>query len=792
MRNAMVIFLLAATVGAAEPRTANESLEIARGQVEQGQLEDAWETLDEALEAYPKDVRLCIALGDVFLQLASGGQDASAISNYYFDAERMYDAALTADPKSADAVFGKARANFSLSGMVAGSKQKAAAAVSRCLALDPAHRGALALKGHLLYGERKYAEAARCYERAERDVTVSVRIGHCAYAQGKSEEAKKGYIEALRRHPDSDIPIRSGLYHLAGKDWRKTVDLLCEATDVAPQSVPAWFYLGYAHYTRKDWEPAIYAFGKAGELDPKYSNAHYYRGAAMVQHGDGDRAFRPLRRALQANPAHREAADAFDRQIRAARRRNGKFMWLYDQLLELAPDNPWIRNNYAYSLRDRAEMSGAANTAEIPDALRRMLRRSAEVYEQAARLRPDDPQIQSDTGLIHEFYPAIHDDKKAAAYFTRALDLTDSRYRDALNGLIRLCERTRDWKILHQYTSEAAAAFAGGERGLYPTEAGEILPTSDLGTKLLRAEVESALALAKYCLFHAGTGRKLMVPVVREERGDVPQGWRIVRPASEPRGQPVKLFLDLTPGAAHSYKARVTSREGVAGTAMQRSTRTFETRLVVDDVEERGIRTTWTSVGDDAVGEGCLIARVNKAGRVRDVEAIDVANVRLEPKVAAAMRLAIVPLPERPVRVGETWPVPLGSAMVFDSVLPMWDAEVRGEAYQTLVGFESVDGEECARIQMVFAATIRSRSLMMARHMGRRTGTLYVKGSCVILHGRDGHARRIVWNKQQWCRFDPPKNKPKLPPRLAAMAKAGLLREAEMRRSSTWEFNGSR
>jgi len=89
---------------------------------------------------HPADARLHLALGDVFLRMGRQeqrrGADGTTITNFYLDAERQYDAALAADPQSKDAVYGKARVNYEVSGTVAGAKRKAAALVSRCLAMD--------------------------------------------------------------------------------------------------------------------------------------------------------------------------------------------------------------------------------------------------------------------------------------------------------------------------------------------------------------------------------------------------------------------------------------------------------------------------------------------------------------------------------------------------------------------------------------------------------------------------------------------------------------------------------
>jgi len=190
-----------------------------------------------------------------------------------------------------------------------------------------------------------------------------------------------------------------------------------------------------------------------------------------------------------------------------------------------------------------------------------------------------------------------------------------------------------------------------------------------------------------------------------------------------------------------------------------------------------------------------VVARLDAAGRIREgsVEAIDVGDVRIEPTVARALHMGVVPLPDRPVRVGETWAVPLEPAIVCDTLVPLSDAEIRAEAYQTLAGFETVDGAKCARIEMVFAATIRSNTLKLARHMRALPGTIIVKGTCVLLHGLDGHTRRITWKKSQRCTFDRGNAKakrPALPPGLPPGARIMGVDALELHRESTWETIG--
>ena len=431
-------------------------LVLADALVAQSEPEEAWTELEKAIEIVPTDGRLDLKLADVYVTLAlkeqQGSKDGTTIRNFYLDAETMYGDALKKNPKLVAALYGTAFVHFSLMNVEEGRKQKARKALADCLALDKAYAKAHALQALIFYGEQKYDVARDKYEVAlkldQSDPVNYLRLGHCYALLKQTDKAKEWYIAALKEHPGYIAAIGSGLNYLAGKTWAKRLPYFKDAVTAAPKSYAAWFYYGYALTRQERWEDALAAFQKASQLTPDNAQYLYYIGLSYESTGEPGKALDFYRKALKVAPNYGEAAGRFQMIAFSGRQRDfARMEKLSEELLKLAPEAGYLMNNYALVLRDWSQAAGATRPTPPTQALRR-IRRSSEVYEMAAKILPDDPQIQSDTGLLFEFYPAIRDDKKAEAYFLRSLELSDFTYRDAWSGMRRLCMRTKNYVLL--------------------------------------------------------------------------------------------------------------------------------------------------------------------------------------------------------------------------------------------------------------------------------------------------------------------------------------------------------
>ena len=289
------------------------------------------------------------------------------------------------------------------------------------------------------------------------------------------------------------MAILSGLFNLSGKKWTTATPYMREATVAAPNSSRAWYYLGYCEFVNNRFGPALDAFRKSNRIKPKDAVVLYLMGFSKEKLGDGAAALDFYRKSLKAAPNYTEPAARFEGIIIGMRDDMDEVEKLYEELITLAPNNGWIHNNYGLLLRNWSEQRGAAKQENPPAEVRRRIKRSGEVYEVAASLLPNEPQIQSDCGLLFEFYPANRDLEKAKNYFSRSLDIGDYTYRDAWSGLHRACHATNDWEMLKDYAEGVIGSLE--DRGKHA-----VAPVGASTPRELKSETPRMLAQAKKAL----------------------------------------------------------------------------------------------------------------------------------------------------------------------------------------------------------------------------------------------------------------------------------------------------
>ena len=460
---------------------------------------EAWTAIEGAMEKNPTAAALSLKLGDIFIKMAEKERrttnDGTTITNYYLDAERMYEETLKKDAGSADAVYGMAYVNFFLS-----KRDKAKKYIAQCLGLKKDHAKCLHLQAFMFYGDKKYPEAERIYEVAlkldDSDPVNMVRYGHSFYAQGKRDQAKAAYINALKRHPDNETAIVSGLYYLAGKKYGTMIPMLKEAGQIAPKSRHVWFHLGYGEFFANNFDAAESAFRRAAALKKNDARAVYWLGYSLEKKGNANGALKQYRAALKLSPDYTAPAGRFEGILRSKRNDIDAAEKLYEELVKLAPTYGWGMNNYALLLRDWAEARGAARQANPAREVQKRIKRSGEVYEMAAAVLTKEAQVQSDCGLLFEFYPCNRDDKKAERYFSEALVISEWTYRDAWSGIWRLCKRTKNWEVLKDHAEGVVGALEG--RGLHA-----VAPVGGSAPREVKNQTPGMIAQAKAAIREA-------------------------------------------------------------------------------------------------------------------------------------------------------------------------------------------------------------------------------------------------------------------------------------------------
>ena len=115
----------------------------------------------------------------------------------------------------------------------------------------------------------------------------------------------------------------------------------------------------------------------------------------------------------------------------------------------------------------------------------------------AAAILTKSAQIQSDCGLLFEFYPCNRNDKKAEMYFSEALVISEWTYRDAWSGIWRLCKRTKNWEVLKDHAEGVVGALEG--RGLHA-----VAPVGGSVPKEVKNQTPGMLAQAKAAIRDSG------------------------------------------------------------------------------------------------------------------------------------------------------------------------------------------------------------------------------------------------------------------------------------------------
>ena len=127
-------------------------------------------------------------------------------------------------------------------------------------------------------------------------------------------------LEALHtQHPhDPDVAINLGGALILQRKWDQAVRVLLPAARQNRQNAMLWVNLAAAQLGRletagpKQQQQAITAYEQALRADPKAPNVHYHLGLIYKEQGNWSRAAALFQRALEVNPADKDAQQWLD------------------------------------------------------------------------------------------------------------------------------------------------------------------------------------------------------------------------------------------------------------------------------------------------------------------------------------------------------------------------------------------------------------------------------------------------------------------------------------------------
>jgi hypothetical protein len=260
-----------------------------------------------------------------------------------------------------------------------------------------------------------------------------------------------------------------------------------------------------------------------------------------------------------------------------------------------------------------------------------------------------------------------------------------------------------------------------------------------------------ALALAAPLLWAQGAE----APTQKTPEAEPEAEWRIEKPESNPTGDPVELKLALEPGMAHVMDVGMEMEMQNPQMPVQMET-DVAARMEVKSRAEEGTYnvempfkiTRMTMNGQDMTAMlGGMLNNPKISGKMTSKGRIVKGSIAAEgiqgpmkEQMGKQMEGMFTPLPDKPVRVGETWSQPTELFARRFATAGIEGAKIEGDVYQTLVAIEERDGVQCARIKGVFALRISGDNLKLQGGMVGQ-GEIVMKGEGYVLHGLDGYTR---------------------------------------------------
>ena len=267
--------------------------------------------------------------------------------------------------------------NVGLSHLAMGSMARAEESFRAALAIEPQQTAALTNLARMLLRLARYAEAAALLAGVGPAAPASL-VSLRAQAEQRLSEvsgAPAGTVEALLQ--EAERSFARGEHTEAETTWRN-------ALAIDPGHPEALFHLGNRERELGEHAQAIARYEQALARAPGHVGVLNNLGLALEATGETARAEACYREVLATDPQHTHAL-ANLANLLSAREEARETVAVYDRLFAIRRDLPapvWIRR--AMAQNKAQDIAGAI-----------------ESYREAARLAPDDMQVQLHLGTLH-------------------------------------------------------------------------------------------------------------------------------------------------------------------------------------------------------------------------------------------------------------------------------------------------------------------------------------------------------------------------------------------------------
>lgn len=259
----------------------------------------------------------------------------------------------------------------------AGDRERAAAAFTAMLALEPAYTPALVWLGdvQLDLGRNDDAQAtfAKALAQAPDSAAVLFGAGRAAIARGAHAEALSYLEHAQQLDPNAsaiNYPLAmtyrrmgsadraAALLQKAGGVAPAMPDPLLRSTEVVLNSAVAHESVGMAALRAQDWAGAIAAFRRGLAVAPDDPSLRYWMASAMIASGDAAGAEREFREVVRRHPdyakAHFSLGAIADQRGQRAEAQRG-----YEAAVRYAPNMPDARVRLGATLQAQGQLRDA-------------------------------------------------------------------------------------------------------------------------------------------------------------------------------------------------------------------------------------------------------------------------------------------------------------------------------------------------------------------------------------------------------------------------------------------------
>ena len=267
------------------------------------------------------------------------------------------------------------------------------------------------LRGIAEINRQKYSDAEqdarKAMDRAPQDARPYVQMGNIHLAQKHFDQAVGFYQQALDRDPSSSDAL-SGVMntYFAAKQPEKAIAAANAQIARFPNNSNFYDLLGTALFNgRKDLPAAEAALRKAIELDKNNTDALEKLGKVQIQAGSADQALALYQQSIKDHPGE-VGFYILSGELFEAKQDWDHAKAMYQQALNIQPDNPLAANNLAYVM---LQQGGNVDLA-------------LDMAEKARRGMPDSPNAADTLGWAYYQKGVYH---SAIDLFQESLRLSD-------------------------------------------------------------------------------------------------------------------------------------------------------------------------------------------------------------------------------------------------------------------------------------------------------------------------------------------------------------------------------